>query len=66
MTAVASEVMLSLKAIAERDKVSRQAISKQVARLVEHHGLEVARDGRRPGLRRQHRPFRRPARSLRR
>lgn len=46
MTAVASEVMLSLKAIAERDKVSRQAISKQVARLVEHHGLEVARDGR--------------------
>lgn len=38
--------MLPLKAIAERDKVSRQAISKQVARLVEHHGLEVARDGR--------------------
>lgn len=46
MTAVAREVMLPLKAIAERDKVSRQAISKQVARLVEHHGLEVARDGR--------------------
>lgn len=46
MMAVASEVMLSLKAIAERDKVSRQAISKQVARLVEHHGLEVTRDGR--------------------
>lgn len=46
MTAVASEVMLSLKDIAARDKVSRQAISKQVARLVEHHGLEVARDGR--------------------
>lgn len=46
MTAVASEVMLPLKAIAERDKVSRQAISKQVARLVEHHSLEVARDGR--------------------
>lgn len=46
MTAVASEVMLSLKAIAERDNVSRQAISKQVARLVEQHGLEVTRDGR--------------------
>jgi DNA-binding transcriptional ArsR family regulator len=46
MTAVAREVMLSLKDIAARDKVSRQAISKQVARLVEHHGLEVARDGR--------------------
>lgn len=46
MTAVARELMLPLKAIAERDKVSRQAISKQVARLVEHHGLEVARDGR--------------------
>lgn len=46
MTAVASEVMLSLKAIAERDNVSRQAISKQVARLIEHHGLEVTRDGR--------------------
>ena len=46
MTAVAREVMLPLKAIAERDKVSRQAISKQVARLVEHHGLQVARDGR--------------------
>lgn len=46
MTAVAREVMLPLKDIAARDKVSRQAISKQVARLVEHHGLEVARDGR--------------------
>ncbi len=46
MTAVASEVMRSLKDIAARDRVSRQAISKQVARLVEHHGLEVARDGR--------------------
>lgn len=46
MTAVASELMLPLKAIAERDGVSRQAISKQVARLIEHHGLEVSRDGR--------------------
>lgn len=46
MTAVASEVMLSVKAIAARYKVSRQAISKQVARLIEHHGLEVARDNR--------------------
>lgn len=46
MTAVASDLWLSLKAIADRDQVSRQAISKQVARLVEHHGLEVSRDGR--------------------
>lgn len=46
MTTVASEVMLSLKAIAARDGVSRQAISKQVARLIAHHGLEHSRDGR--------------------
>lgn len=46
MTTVASELMLSLKAIAAREGVSRQAISKQVARLIQHHGLEVARDGR--------------------
>ena len=46
MTTVASEVMLSLKAIAERENVSRQAISKQVSRLIQHHGLEVARDNR--------------------
>ena len=46
MTTVASELMLSLKAIATREGVSRQAVSKQVARLIQHHGLEVARDGR--------------------
>lgn len=46
MTAVASEVMWSVSRIAERDKVSRQAISKQVARLIQHHGLDVVRDGR--------------------
>lgn len=46
MTAVASEVMWPLARIAERDSVTRQAISKQVARLIAHHGLEVARDGR--------------------
>ncbi len=46
MTAVASEVMWSVTRIAERDGVSRQAISKQVARLIEHHGLDVSRDGR--------------------
>ena len=46
MTAVASEVMWTVSRIAERDGVSRQAISKQVARLVEHHKLGVSRDGR--------------------
>lgn len=46
MTTVASEVMWPLARIAERDGVTRQAISKQVARLIEHHGLAVARDGR--------------------
>lgn len=46
MTAVASEVMWSVSRIAERDKVTRQAISKQVARLIQHHSLDVARDGR--------------------
>lgn len=46
MTAVASEVMWTVTRIAERDGVSRQAISKQVARLIEQHGLDVARDGR--------------------
>lgn len=46
MTAVASDVWLPLKAIAARDGVSRQAISKQVARLIEQHSLEVQRDGR--------------------
>lgn len=46
MTAVASEVMWSVTRIAERDGVSRQAISKHVARLIEHHNLDVTRDGR--------------------
>lgn len=46
MTAVASEVMWSVTRIAERDGVSRQAISKQVARMVEHHKLDVSRDSR--------------------
>lgn len=46
MTAVASEVMWSVTRIAERDGVSRQAISKQVARLIEHHKLDVSRDSR--------------------
>lgn len=46
MTAVASEVMWSVSRIAERDGVTRQAISKQVARLIDHHGLDISRDGR--------------------
>lgn len=46
MTAVASEVMWAVTRIADRDGVSRQAISKQVARMVEHHQLDVSRDGR--------------------
>lgn len=46
MTAVASEVMWSVSRIAEREGISRQAISKQVARMIEHHGLDVSHDGR--------------------
>lgn len=46
MTAVASEVMWTVSRIAERDGVTRQAISKQVARLIEHHSLDVSRDSR--------------------
>jgi DNA-binding transcriptional ArsR family regulator len=37
-------VMWSIQQIAERDGVSKQAVSKQVARLVERHGLNVERD----------------------
>lgn len=46
MTAVASDVMWTVSRIAERDGISRQGVSKQVARLIAHHGLEVGRDGR--------------------
>lgn len=46
MTGVASEVMWAVTRIAERDGVTRQAISKQVARMVEHHKLDVSRDSR--------------------
>lgn len=46
MTAVASEVMWTVSRIAERDGVTRQAISKQVARLIGHHSLDVSRDSR--------------------
>lgn len=35
---------MTVAAIALRDGVSRQAISKQVARLIDKHGLEVERD----------------------
>lgn len=37
-------VMWTIQQIAERDGVSKQAVSKQVARLVERHGLAVERD----------------------
>jgi hypothetical protein len=46
MTAVASEVMWTVSRIADREGISRQAVSKQVARLIEHHSLDVSRDGR--------------------
>lgn len=38
-------VMWSIKQIAERDGVSRPAISQAVSRLVKQHGLTVERDG---------------------
>jgi len=38
-------VMWSVSQIAERDGVSRQAVSKKVKTLVERHGLTVERDG---------------------
>lgn len=39
-------VMWTIKRIHERDGISKQAISKAVARLVEQHGLTVERDGK--------------------
>lgn len=39
-------VMMTLSEIAERDKVSRQAISKTVRELIEKHDIPVERDGR--------------------
>ena len=44
MTDVDGVVYMPVAAIAQRDGVTRQAISKQVARLIEKHGLEVRRD----------------------
>ncbi|AZO77728.1 hypothetical protein B5U98_24095 [Bosea sp. Tri-39] len=38
--------MWTVSRIAERDGVTRQAISKHVARMVEHHSLDVSRDSR--------------------
>jgi hypothetical protein len=38
--------MWSIGEIADRDRVSKQAVSKKVGALVDHHGLEVTRDGR--------------------
>ncbi len=40
-----SVVMWSIKQIHERDRVSKQAVSKKVKELVEKHGLAVERDG---------------------
>lgn len=37
--------MLTASAIAERHGVTKQAVSRRVARLVEQHGLRVERDG---------------------
>lgn len=37
-------VMWSIKQVAERDRVSKQAVSKRVKRLVEQHGLSVERN----------------------
>ncbi|HWW46557.1 MAG TPA: ArsR family transcriptional regulator [Xanthobacteraceae bacterium] len=39
-------VMMTVAELAERDRVSRPAISQKVKRLVEQHGLEVSRDDR--------------------
>jgi len=41
-----SFVMWSMGQIAERDKVSKQAVSKTVQRLVQDHGIPVERDSR--------------------
>lgn len=40
-------VMWSVGQIAERDTVSKQAVSKKVIALADNHGLEVTRDARR-------------------
>ncbi|UNJ22041.1 terminase small subunit [Microcystis phage vB_MweS-yong2] len=45
MTDVDASVYMTAAQIAERDGVSRQAVSKHVARLVERHALDVKRDG---------------------
>lgn len=42
----ADAVMMSVAELAERDGVSRPAISQKVKRLVEQHGLSVERDDR--------------------
>ncbi|MCF1502921.1 hypothetical protein L0F51_03960 [Afifella sp. H1R] len=42
----APRVMLSIGQIAEREGVSKQAISKIVKKLVDEHGVPVERDGR--------------------
>lgn len=39
-------VMWTAQAIADRDKISKQAVTKQVRRLADEHGLLVERDGR--------------------
>ena len=45
MTDVDASVYMTAAQIADRDGISRQAVSKQVARLVMRHQLEVKRDG---------------------
>ena len=39
-------VMWTAQQIADRDKISKQAVTKQVRRLADEHGLAVERDGR--------------------
>lgn len=44
--ATPAAVMWSVSQIAERDKISKQAVSKKVKALAADHGLQVTRDGR--------------------
>jgi phage terminase Nu1 subunit (DNA packaging protein) len=46
MEAEAPKVMVSISDIAEREGISRQAVSKTVAGLVSQHDIPVERDGR--------------------
>jgi|SRR5947209_10835969 len=45
-SAAPTAVMWTIGEIADRDRISKQAVSKKVSALVDHHALEVRRDGR--------------------